>query len=157
MKQKDFVLDPCADRATQSAGALAAITKCYSGRHTMQTALESSHALVTAGAIFSVTRYEVQLVLDRSARIAATQFTFNFNRFRDAEAFGQFRFCGEDITRLVPILSWPVGQSHTSSSRYAVSPILATCSLLRRMAVPERWEDLCTMFGKHPSQVSEIF
>ena len=63
----------------------------------------------------------------------------------------------EDIVKLVPILGWPDNQTATSRSRYSVSPILATCILLRRMAVPDRWEELCKRFGKHPSQMSEIF
>lgn len=124
MRQKDFSLSRCNERATQSAGALAAITKHYSRHHAVRMASGSSHALAAAATIFAVTETEVQLVLDRSARIAATEFTFNFNRFSDGEALSKFRFRVEDIARLVPILSWPAEKTHTSHMRYAVSPIL---------------------------------
>eukprot|EP00171_Calliarthron_tuberculosum_P004409 IDg4409t1 len=42
-------------------------------------------------------------------------------------------------------------------NRYSVSPLLAACVLLRRMATPCRWRDLELQFGKHASQLSEIF
>lgn len=51
----------------------------------------------------------------------------------------------------------PVCKSHTKRNIYGVCPILATFFLLKRLPAPVRWEDLIDLFGKWPSQMSEIF
>lgn len=84
-------------------------------------------------------------------------FSFNFNRFTDLECLLLLRFRKKDIVRLIPVIAWPVLKLHTSRNRYAVTPILATCILLRRLATPARWTDLIRLFGKWPPQMSEIF
>ena len=100
---------------------------------------------------------QVNVLLERSHRIAATDFWFHFNRFGDREASQNFRFRVEDIKKLVPIIGWPSSKSHTTRNRYSADPTIATCIILRRMAVPDRCEGLAYLFGKHPSQMSEIF
>jgi hypothetical protein len=54
-------------------------------------------------------------------------------------------------------MAWPEGKRATSRNRYAVTPMLACCVVLRRLATPARWSDLEHLFGKHAPQLSEIF
>lgn len=157
MRQKYHSLGPCKERAAQSAVLVATIAKRYTLRHKNKSAFTSSTALTAFVTSFATAQDQVNLLLDRGNRIAATDFRFNFNRFSDREALSTFRFRVADITMLVPILNWPDEKTYTVRNRYGVSPILATCIVLRRMAVPDRWEDVCFLFGKHPSQMYEMF
>ena len=157
MKQKDFALSFCQSRARQSATVLGVIAKRFTHRHTSKSIFGTTACVTAVEFSYALQNQQVNLLLNRSNRIAASDFNFNFNRFSDKEALLKFRFRIEDIVKLVPILSWPSGKRYTSRNRYGVSPILATCIVLRRIAVPDRWEDLCLLFGKHPSQMSEIF
>ena len=107
-------------------------------------------------ATYAVAEQQVQFFTDRANRIAATDFLLNFNRFSDRETLTLFGFRVDDINTLVRIIAWPWVQTCRTRSRYAVSPTLATCIILRRMAVSDRSEDRCYRFGKHHSQMSLI-
>lgn len=153
MRRKEYFLGFCSQRAAQSAVSLACIAKRYTPRRSQRSVLSSSTTLSLIAATFAESEQQVRFLTDRVNRIAATDFLFNFNRFSDKEALSLFRFRIYDIITLVTILSWPCGQTHTTRNRYGLLPILVTCIVFRRMAVPDRWEDISYMFGKHPSQM----
>lgn len=121
------------------------------------SAFSSSNLLFYVAGRFQSLDQDLQNQLARRNRISATSFLFNFNAYSDADCLFYFRFRNTDICRLVVALAWPEGQTKTDRNRYAVSPIIATCIMLRRLASPARWRDLEAMFGKHASQLSEIF
>ena len=93
----------------------------------------------------------------RTRTIHLSQYTFNFNALTDADCVFYFRFAKKDIGNVATALAWPTAKSHTSRNRYSVSALLSTCVMLRRMAGPFRWRELELQFGKHASQLSEIF
>ena len=99
----------------------------------------------------------ITLALCRSNRLSTAQFSFNFNVFSDAECLSLFRFAKRDISRVTIALAWPENQNHTKKNRYAVTPLLTTCIVLRRLSSPSRWTDMEIMFGKYAAQLSEIF
>ena len=68
-----------------------------------------------------------------------------------------FRCTKDDFLRLVPVLGWPQALKHTKRNRYSVTPLLATCVVLQRLASPIRWATVQTLYGKHSPQLSEIF
>jgi hypothetical protein len=57
----------------------------------------------------------------------------------------------------MPAIAWPAHRFASTRNRYSVTPLLATCIVLRRLSTPCRWRDLEPLFGKHTSQLSEIF
>lgn len=93
----------------------------------------------------------------RVNRLSTTNFTFNFNSLSEEQCLLQFRFTREYVEKMVSVVGWPAGMTHSSRNRYSCSPILCTCVLLRRLATPCRWTDLELLFGKHTPQLSEIF
>ena len=68
-----------------------------------------------------------------------------------------FRFRRVDIYRLVPFIAWPEAKQRTERNHYAVTPLLVTCVVLRRLASPTRWAELELLFGLQTSQLSEMF
>ena len=54
-------------------------------------------------------------------------------------------------------MAWPTSQSRTKRNRYAVTPLLVTCIVLRRLASACRWSDLESLLCLHTSHLSEIF
>lgn len=82
---------------------------------------------------------------------------FDLAALDDRSALQDFRFTVHEIqSRLVPFVA--SGEKvRTGRNRYWCDSILATCVVLRRLASPARWVDLEVYFGKHRSQLSEIF
>ena len=68
-----------------------------------------------------------------------------------------FRFRRVDIYRLVPFIAWPEAKQRTERNHYAVTPLLVTCVVLRRLASPTRWAELELLFGLQTSQLSGVF
>ena len=95
--------------------------------------------------------------LRRTQAISLSNYSFNFNFLTDSDCVFNFRFAKQDVGRVVAALGWPQTQTCTKRNRYSVSPILVACVILRRMASPCRWRDLEVQFGKHASQLCEIF
>ena len=153
MRQKDYSLTKCRKRASLFRAALAVIAKRHVTHTHSRSAFKSKPAFVCVASRYVAAQRQVHFLLDRSNRICTTNFWFNFNRFGDRKALQNFRFRVDDINKIVPIVGWPSSQHHTTRNRYGVDPVLATCIILRRMAVPYRWEDLAYLFGKHPSQI----
>jgi nuclease HARBI1 len=54
-------------------------------------------------------------------------------------------------------IAWPAHRCASKRNRYSVTPLLATCIVLRRISTSCRWRDLELLCGKHTSQLSEIF
>jgi len=104
-------------------------------------------------------RYAVELqhYILRARAISTTQFSFNFNSLTDAMSLSLFRFRKEDVVRMVRAIAWPGQWTKTKRNRYACDPILVTCLILRRVSSPARWVDMEVLFGRHGSQMSEIF
>lgn len=102
-------------------------------------------------------RADYQRHLSHTRSISTSNYAFNFNALTNSDCVFNFRFEKQDIGTVVRALAWPEGQTHTNRNRYSVSPVLAACIFMRRMASPCRWRDLELQFGKHSSQLSEIF
>lgn len=97
-------------------------------------------------------------IVKRTNFISMHSFTqHRFPYFSDAICLSLFRFRRTDIMRMVPVIGWPYGATHTTRNRYGLCPLLATCILLRRMATPARWVDLEETFYLQYSHLSEIF
>lgn len=97
---------------------------------------------------------QLRLLRLRSLRIHVQ--SFDIKELGNKECFRSFRFTEKEIlSHLVPFVGWQ--QNHTTRNRYACTPLLATCVVLRRLATTNRWEDLTLEFGRHSSQLSEIF
>ena len=86
MQIKDYTLGECRSRATQSAVALIAIAKRYSNRHKSRWTFSSRSTVAYLTSTCVNEAEQANLLLDRSARITAIDFRFNFNRFSDREA-----------------------------------------------------------------------
>jgi len=91
----------------------------------------------------------------RSKVISTTSFTYTFNQLTDQAWLSLLHFNRADLLRMVPVLS--ISTAHTDRNRYAVTPLLSACVVLRRMAIPFRWQDLELLFGRYAPQLSEIF
>lgn len=100
-------------------------------------------------------RREVVLRRQRSVSIASSDLSFNFNAMSWEDCHFNFRFNKEVILRMVRVMGWY--RSSTLRNRYAVTPLLATCFSIRRVASPDRWRVAVRFFGKHASQLGEIF
>jgi len=100
---------------------------------------------------------EYSRLIGRSNRISTSSFAFNFNSFSDSECLRQFRFRKADIVKLINALGLDDNYWSTSRNRYMTSGLLTTCVILKRLSSPMNWADLEIMFGKHSSQLSEIF
>lgn len=113
---------------------------------TVALAVKFSHAL---------TDYHFSMM--RNKRISELDFSFNFNAFTNLDCLHHFRFEKRHVSDLVSVMGWPPTKLRTTRNRYRVTPILATCTVLRRLSAPARWRDLEELFGKHGPQLSEIF
>ena len=101
---------------------------------------------------------ERRKILQRCRKIRLTSFVeHRFLNFSDAVMLQLFRFRRADIYRLVPFIAWPEAKHRTKRNRYAVTPLLVTCVVLRRLASPTLWADLELLFGLLTSQLSEVF
>ena len=154
-RQKDYSKSACEARATVRTALLCAIAKRY--RQDKKSAFSSVNCLAEEGASVHVEKMNLSMNLNRRNRISLTCFSFNFNRFSEAECLNWFRFRKGDIIRLVDVAAWPQAKRSTSRNQYHTSPLLRTCVILRRLASPGRWADLEEFFGKHGPQLSEIF
>lgn len=117
----------------------------------------STAALTFAATKFFSLQQDLNNMLHRSNRISMSNFSFNFNGFSNRDCLHLFHFEKQDVTRVMDVIAWPATQKSTKRNRYAVSSILVCCVILRRLATPSRWTDLEGIFGKHSSQLSEIF
>ena len=61
------------------------------------------------------------------------------------------------MIKLVNIIGWPAQARSSTRNKYQVSPLLVACVILQGMSSPGRWADMEDSFGKHVSQLSEIF
>ena len=104
MRQKGYSLTKCRGRASLFRGALAVVRKRYVSQNKSRSAFTSKNALMGVASRYAAAQQQINFLLDRSNRIATTDFLFNFNRFGDREALQNFRFRVEDIKKLVPIL-----------------------------------------------------
>eukprot|EP00171_Calliarthron_tuberculosum_P005259 IDg5259t1 len=139
------------------------ISKCRQRREQWESVLIAvARSGVTSGLEFAGQEYinaDVDLAnsIRRSPLVSTSSFDFNFNAFSEGESLHQFRFRKEDVLRMCEAVAWPSSRTHTERNRYSVSPLLATCVLLRRLASPTRWRDVEVMFGKPAEHLSEIF
>ena len=58
---------------------------------------------------------------------------------------------------IVRVIACPASCAHTQRNRYRTSPLLTAAVVLRCLCYPSRWSDLEIIFGKHGSQLPEIF
>jgi hypothetical protein len=103
-------------------------------------------------------REEIDLQNLHRSRVLSVR--FDIHKVSDQQALVRFRFRKvhiEQIARLIPYSLDPNGNVRTERRRYSATIVEATCILLRRLATPCRWVDMTTEFGRHPSNLSEIF
>lgn len=68
-----------------------------------------------------------------------------------------FRVCRAELPLIVEAVGWHDELLRTKRNEYGTCPLLTTLIILRRLASPCRWADVEGIFGKHCSQLSEIF
>ena len=95
--------------------------------------------------------------MKESAGVAEHKFSSAFSEMSSAQCLILFRFEKQHVLDLVHILSWPENKTRTTRDGYSVPPILATCVILWRMSNTSPWRAGKALFGKHRSQLSEIF
>jgi len=95
---------------------------------------------------------EIKMIRTRSMRISSH--VFNVNGYSTEQCLRDFRFRPQELPKITDIINW---SGTTTRNRYVVSPMTATCILLRRLAYPTRWQDLEPVFGLYASQLSEVF
>ena len=117
----------------------------------------TSLALKAALRINTSYRNNFTAQLLRRNRISTASFSFNFNRFSCEDCLSLFWFEKKHIVHLSQIAGWPEEQTCTARNLFGVTPFVATCILLRRMAPPFRWREVEELFGKSASHLSEIF
>lgn len=149
--QRDAGRAVTARRCGKFKSVLSAIDECRIRNHV-------SDFTSTPRIIFVVTQFHRTLDklrngLARSNRISIASFEYNFNAFRDFDYLSNYRFRKEDIWSLVSATAWPVENQLAVRSRYAVTPILYTCVLMRRLASPARWCDLEKLLGMHDLKI----
>jgi len=81
--------------------------------------------------------------------------SFDLERLPHTECMSKFRLSKTDIYRLVHCFSIP--DVVQTAERTSCTAVEALCIVLRRLAVPDRWEDLIAIFHRSPSGLSNIF
>ena len=89
-------------------------------------------------------------------RISTASFSFNFNQFSCEDCLSLFRFEKNHVPQLSQIAGWPEQKTCTERNRFRVTPFLAACILLRRIACPFRWRDVEEMLEKSASHLSDF-
>jgi DDE superfamily endonuclease len=103
-------------------------------------------------------REEIELQNLRWDRVISLRFCLE--KMSEQQVLLKFRFKKARIRRLAMAIPYAVdeeGFARTGRRRYRVHQVEATCILLRRLATPCRWADLTVEFGRHPSNLSEVF
>jgi nuclease HARBI1 len=126
-------------------------------RANIASAFTSTSALCAAMKMHMEVKENRDNHVRRSKCVSTSDFSFNFNCFSDSDCLSLFRFRKSDVLRMVKAIAWPEYRIGSTRNRYSVTPLLDSCILLRRLASPCRWRDLDLLFGKHASQLSEIF
>ena len=104
---------------------------------------------------YTAQRHEFQRYLSRSNRISLSEFSFNFNSLTDACCLFLFRLTKHYLFMMMTAVGWD--RVITKRNRYACSPLLVTCVILRRLTTPCRWQDMELLFGRHGAQLSKMF
>lgn len=105
---------------------------------------------------YGAEQLQTTLLLDLAVCIASTEFTFSMNHLGYRKALEPFIVHVQCIISILPLIVWPVRKSHTNRSRYGATEIVATCIVLRRIAVLDTPIRMRKMFGKHNYQLSKI-
>ncbi|ETV75884.1 hypothetical protein H257_09853 [Aphanomyces astaci] len=104
-------------------------------------------------------RFHVRLALlsqqQRRSRLTIPAITFTLDDYSDADCIEKFRFTKASLRRLSACLRIP--SRVVTTERTSCSGVEALCVLLRRFAVPDRWSDLISMFGRSQSGMCNIF
>ena len=129
------------------------IMKAMAYRRLQQRSTENSGSLVHAVQQFTAVSANHKLDLSRSQRVSTSWFLFNLNGLSDCDCLMQFIFQKEDIVRMITVFAWPGSVTHIARNGYGITPILATCILLRRLARTCWWHDLEFLLGKNASHL----
>lgn len=154
-RQKDYSTSSAKTRFRRSQRVVKTIVRHQWTNST--STCSTSEALYFLSNRYIHNRSDYYNYISRQNRISLTAFSFSFNRFRDLECLIHFRFRKIDVIRLVQLMGWPAEKLRAARNRYAVSPLLCCCILLRRLATPARWTDVQLCFGKDAPQLSEMF
>ena len=153
--QVDYTLSACRRRVTALSVATGAVWR----RRTKapRSAFSSSAVLLQLATLAQHEANEEETILTRYNCISVSDFSFNFNALGDQQCLILFLFKKKHVLRMVAAVSWPPMKRSTSRNRYAVTSILVTCLVLRRVSSPARWTDLEMIFGKIQPHLSEIY
>jgi nuclease HARBI1 len=107
-------------------------------------------------------RIEEQIELQHFARRRIWALSFNLNALSDLECLQRYRFKRKDVGFLATLIDWKKGidsdgKMRNLKKRYRIDPVEATAIMLRRLSTANRLVDLQLEFGKHRSDLSEIF
>ncbi|KAF0701891.1 hypothetical protein AaE_016260 [Aphanomyces astaci] len=89
------------------------------------------------------------------AHLTIPNVSFTLETFSYADCVEKFRFTKTTLRSLANFLRIPARV--VTAERTACSAVEALCILLRRFAVPDRWSDLMSMFGRSRSGLYNIF
>lgn len=117
----------------------------------------TSELIISAAQNYVSCCREYRFHVIRTKAIATLQFNDNFKSLSDSLCLSLFRFRRKDIQRMVRVCYAHGGSTLTTRNRYRTTSLLSFCVVLRRLGTPFRWTDVETFFGKHASQLSEIY
>jgi hypothetical protein len=115
-------------------------------RANIASAFSSTSALCAAMKMYMEVKENRDNHVRRSKCVSISDFSFNFNSFSDSDCLSLFRFRKSDVLRKVTAISWPEYRISSTRNRYSVTPLLASCILLRMLASPCRWRYLELLF-----------
>lgn len=91
----------------------------------------------------------------RAPQLTIPQVCFNLDTYTIADCVEKFRFTPSTLRQLAVLLRIP--ERVITTERTRCSGVEALCILLRRFAVPDRWSDLMSIFGRSRSGLCNIF
>lgn len=104
------------------------------------SAIESNYTLVTIAASLKRQLDERKRHASRLRAISLTRVEEDiFPNLSVQFSLSLYRCLIKDTPSIVLVISWPTVRERTQHNRYRVSPRLATCIVIRRLATPERW------------------
>lgn len=112
--------------------------------------------VICTATMYGSTMTEVSC-LDASKReIKIISFTNNVLNLTDFTCEQLFCVSRHNTIRAVPLVRWLSTKTRTTMSGHQINPLLATCIVLRWMAISNRLCDLKRFFGKH-AHLSKIY
>lgn len=117
---------------TQNWSAIVRIT-AYRPRNAASSPGTNTPAILAVTAAYKVHATNLHNQVQRSKQISNINFTFNYNRFSDADYLSLFIFRKQDILRVMDAVEIQANGWKTKRNRYYTDGVLSTCVVLRRL------------------------